>query len=45
MVIVELAKHHRLNIWNFFFQEYSPEFQDKSVMLNQGGELYYNPEI
>ena len=28
-----------------FLQEYSPTCDDKFVMLDQGGELYCNPEI
>ena len=28
-----------------FLQEYSPTCEDKFVMLDQGGELYQNPEI
>ena len=40
-----LSKASPIKYLESFLQEYSPNVSNKFVVLNQGGELYRNPEV
>ena len=40
-----LSKSPPVKYWEFFLQQYSPEYRNKLVVLDQGGELYRNSKI
>ena len=40
-----LSKSSPFKYLESFLQQYSPEYKNKRVVLNQGGELYCNPDV